>query len=96
MYLGWKHQDQQLPYHLGHRQVLGSDHKDHRLRIPNHQIYLAMAMLPTHLLEMMCFLQPHLNQSRIFLLVAYPSRQPLCQYFAGTQSSTSPSTQVDG
>ncbi|KAM1122045.1 hypothetical protein ACFX15_003405 [Malus domestica] len=40
------------------------------------------------------FLQLHLNQSKIFLLAAYQSHQPLCQ--SGIQSSTSPSTQVGG
>ncbi|TQE13899.1 hypothetical protein C1H46_000530 [Malus baccata] len=96
MYLGRQHEDQQLPYHLGHRQVLGSDHQDHRLRIPNHQIYLGMALLPTHLLESMCFLQPHLNQSRIFLLAVYPSHQPLCQYLQGPSLHLAQVAQVGG
>ncbi|RXH97806.1 hypothetical protein DVH24_010131 [Malus domestica] len=96
MYLGRQHEDQQLPYHLGHRQVLGSDHQDPRLRIPNHQIYLGMALLPTHLLELMCFLQPHLNQSRIFLLAVYLSHQPLCQYLLGPSLHLAQVAQVGG
>ncbi|CAN6587163.1 unnamed protein product [Malus baccata var. baccata] len=96
MYLGRQHEDQQLPYHLGYRQVLGSDHQDPRLRIPNHQIYLGMALLPTHLLELMCFLQPHLNQSRIFLLAVYLSHQPLCQYLLGPSLHLAQVAQVGG
>ncbi|KAB2602549.1 actin cytoskeleton-regulatory complex protein PAN1-like [Pyrus ussuriensis x Pyrus communis] len=30
------------------------------------------------------FLQLHLNQSKIFLLAAYQSHQPLCQYLLGS------------
>ncbi|CAN6722887.1 unnamed protein product [Malus baccata var. baccata] len=33
---------------------------------------------------MMCFLQPHLNHSRIVLLATYLSHQPLCQYLLGS------------
>jgi hypothetical protein len=51
-------------------------------------MFLGTALFLTHLLEMICFLQSHLSQSKIllpilFLLAAYQSHLPSHQYLLG-------------